>query len=51
MVDYPAYNNDILIHLDTPYQYNGNNLVVMFKRPWIQLFYIVMEFFAIRQVM
>ena len=34
MVDYPAYNNDILIHLDTPYQYNGNNLVVMFKRPW-----------------
>ena len=34
MVDYPVYNNDILIHLDTPYQYNGNNLVVMFKRPW-----------------
>ncbi len=32
-VDYPSGLNDILIHLTTPYPYDGRNLVVMVERP------------------
>ena len=32
-VNYPAGDNNILIHFQTPYVYAGGNLVVMFHRP------------------
>ncbi|MFA7030214.1 MAG: choice-of-anchor J domain-containing protein, partial [Candidatus Cloacimonadaceae bacterium] len=32
-VNYPNGQNDILIHLTTPYAYGGGNLVVMVERP------------------
>ncbi|NLA45629.1 MAG: PEGA domain-containing protein, partial [Candidatus Cloacimonetes bacterium] len=32
-VNYPSGQNDILIHLTTPYAYGGGNLVVMVERP------------------
>ena len=33
LVDYPVGTNTIHIQLQTPYQYNGGNLVMMFHRP------------------
>ncbi|MDD3606749.1 MAG: CARDB domain-containing protein, partial [Candidatus Cloacimonas acidaminovorans] len=38
-VDYPAGPNNITIHLTTPYNYNGSNLVVMVERPWDNYYY------------
>lgn len=38
-VDYPTGINDINIEFQTPYAYNGGNLVMMVKRPWDVVYY------------
>ncbi|HQM79745.1 MAG TPA: carboxypeptidase regulatory-like domain-containing protein, partial [Candidatus Syntrophosphaera sp.] len=38
-VNYPSGQNDILIHLTTPYAYGGGNLVVMVERPMDTQYY------------
>jgi len=44
-VNYPSGQNDILIHLTTPYTYGGGNLVVMVERPWDIQYYSINDMF------
>ncbi|HRR98492.1 MAG TPA: hypothetical protein P5542_07360, partial [Candidatus Syntrophosphaera sp.] len=44
-VDYPSGQNDIIIHLTTPYPYNGGNLVVMVERPMDTQYYSSSDLF------
>jgi hypothetical protein len=39
IVNFPEGQNEILITLDTPYAYNGSNLVVYSQRVWENIFY------------
>jgi len=44
-VDYPSGQNDIIIHLTTPYPYGGGNLVVMVERPMDTQYYSSSDLF------
>ena len=44
-IDYPAGENSILINLQTPYVYQGDNLIVMFHRPFDRYYYSYTQFF------
>ncbi|HRR98542.1 MAG TPA: CARDB domain-containing protein, partial [Candidatus Syntrophosphaera sp.] len=46
-VDFPTGQNDIMIHLSTPYFYNGGNLVVMVERPWDTHYYFNPDVFIL----
>lgn len=39
IVNFPVGENEILITLDTPYAYNGSNLVIYSQRVWEDIFY------------
>lgn len=49
-VDFPNGQNEIRIHLDTPYQYGGGNLVLMAYRPWDDDYYSSMDLFFAQTV-
>ena len=40
VVDFPSGTNDIVITLQTPYTYNGDNLVIMTNRPMDTQYYL-----------
>jgi len=44
-VNYPIGQNNILIHLTTPYLYGGGNLVVMVERPMDTYYYSSLDVF------
>ncbi len=44
-VNYPIGQNEILIHLDTPYPYGGANLVLMVERPLDTQYYSSLDVF------
>ncbi len=49
-VDYPYGENEIVITLSTPYQYNGGNLVMLAYRPWDNDYYSSMDRFYCQTV-
>lgn len=49
-VNYPSGENTISITLDTPFFYNGNNLIMMVQRPWEEDYYMPMNYFKAQTV-